>query len=103
MKDYDNAMKQFMIGDDQGSLYMVGYMYARGEGVPQDGKLAAEWYVKSAEKGSVKAMYRLGVMYANGYGVEKDEKEAIKWYKKAAFKGFVPAKDALKRLEKSSK
>ncbi|MFZ3209270.1 MAG: SEL1-like repeat protein [Geobacteraceae bacterium] len=48
-------------------------------------------------------MYRLGVMYANGYGVEKDKKEAIKWYKKAAFKGFVPAKDALKRLEKSSK
>lgn len=99
LKDYPRALKLFMNEDDQGSLYMVGYMYDHGEGVAQDGKLATDWYTKAAEKGSVKAMYRLGVMYSNGYGVDKDDQEAIKWYKKAAFRGFVPAKEALKRLD----
>ncbi|ACH38149.1 TPR domain protein, SEL1 repeat subfamily [Citrifermentans bemidjiense Bem] len=102
MKDYQNAMKQFMFDEDPGSLYMVAYMYEHGEGVTEDGAKASEWYMKAAEKGSVKAMYRLGVMYANGYGVDKDENEAIKWFKKASFKGFAPAKDALKRLTKGT-
>ncbi len=100
IKDYAKALKLFMFEDDAASLYMVGYMYEHGEGVAEDGKAAAEWYTKAAEKDSVKAMYRLGVMYENGYGVEKNDQEAVKWYKKASFKGFVPAKDALKRMER---
>ncbi|QWV96499.1 sel1 repeat family protein [Geomonas nitrogeniifigens] len=102
MKDYARAMKNFMYEEDAASLYMVGYLYDHGEGVPNDSAKAVEWYTKAAEKGSVKAMYRLGVMYSNGVGVEKDDATAIMWFKKAAFKGFVPAKDAVKRLEKSS-
>jgi hypothetical protein len=29
-------------------------------------------------------------------------KEAAKWYKKSAGQGFLPAKEALKRIEKSN-
>jgi uncharacterized protein len=101
LKDYAKAMKEFKSDDDPRSFYQVGYMYDHGEGVPQDGKEAAEWYRKAAEKGNVAAQYRLGVVYANGYGVEQDMKEAEKWYKKAAMQGFQPAKDALKKIQKT--
>ena len=100
LKDYAKAMKEFKSDDDPRSFYQIGFMYDHGEGVPQDGKEAAEWYRKAAEKGNIPAQYRLGVIYANGYGVEQDMKEAEKWYKKAANQGFQPAKEALKKIQK---
>jgi TPR repeat protein len=98
LKNYAKAMKEFKADEDPRSLYQLGFMYDHGEGVTQDGKQAAEWYRKAAEKGNIQAQYRLGVLYANGYGVEQDLKEAAKWYKKAAAQGFPPARDALKKL-----
>lgn len=98
---YAKAMKEYKAEGSPQSCYLVGYMYDHGEGVPQDGKAAAEWYLKAADKGVVEAQYRLGVAYANGYGVERDLKTAEKWYKKAAAQGFVPAKEALMNLKSS--
>jgi uncharacterized protein len=100
LKDYVKAMKEFKSDDDPRSFYQIGYMYDHGEGVPQDGKEAADWYRKAAEKGNAQAQYRMGVIYANGYGVEQDANEAVKWYRKAANQGFEPAKEALKRIQK---
>jgi uncharacterized protein len=99
LKDYAKAMQEYQKEDDPKSLYQIGYMYDHGEGVQQDLNQAAEWYIKSAEKGYARAQYRLGLFYATGSGVEKNLKEAEKWYRKAAGQGFRPAKDALKKLE----
>jgi uncharacterized protein len=101
LKDYEKAMQEYKKEDDPRAYYQVGYMYDKGEGVPQDNKSAVEWYLKAAEKGHVKAQYRLGLFYATGTGVEKNLKESEKWYRKAAGQGFRPAKDALKKLEAS--
>ncbi|HEX9022901.1 MAG TPA: tetratricopeptide repeat protein [Geobacteraceae bacterium] len=101
MKDYAKAMEEYKNDDDPKAMYQVGYMYDHGEGVEQDAKEAAQWYLKAAEKGNAKAQYRMGLFYATGTGVDKDVKEAAKWYKKASMQGFLPAREALKRLEKS--
>ncbi len=100
MKDYARAMQEYKNDDDPRAMYQVGYMYDHGEGVAQDVKEAAQWYLKAAEKGNAKAQYRMGLFYATGSGVDKDLKEAAKWYKKASMQGFLPAREALKRLEK---
>jgi len=101
LKDYAKAMQEYKNDDSPKAHYQIGYMYDHGEGVPQDGKEAAVWYLKAAEKGHVKAQYRLGLMYSSGFGVDEDMKESVKWYRKAAGQGFLPAKEALKKIEKN--
>jgi uncharacterized protein len=103
LKDYVKAMEEYKKEDNPKAYYQIGYMYDHGEGVQQDTKEAAQWYTKAAEKGNAKAQYRLGLFYATGTGVDQNQKEAEKWYRKAAGQGFRPAKDALKKLEGSSK
>ena len=63
--------------------------YQNGTGVPQDEKIACEWYLKAANQGHARAQYYLGVNYENGTGVPKDEKIACEWYLKAANQGHV--------------
>lgn len=55
----------------------LGFMYANGQGVPQDYKKAMEWYRKAAEQGFASAQSNLGVMYAEGRGVGQDDRERI--------------------------
>lgn len=98
LRDYAGAMKSFQEEGSADSLYMVGLMYDRGEGVKQDKKEAAQWFRKAAELGDVRAQYRLGQMYQFGYGVEQDNQEAVKWYRKAAGQGFESARNALRAL-----
>ena len=57
-----------------------GYMYATGEGVPQDGVEAVAWYRQAAEQGDAKAQYNLGAIYRFGWGVPEDDVEAYKWF-----------------------
>jgi TPR repeat protein len=62
-------------------------MYKYGRGVPQDGKLAVQWYREAANQSHAHAQYILGVMYYNGQGVPRDYKLAVQWYRKAAERG----------------
>ena len=63
---------------------LLGLMYDRGEGVPQNYIEAATWYRKAAEQGNADAQYNLGIMYSFGKGVPEDDAEAAKWFRKAA-------------------
>ncbi len=98
MRDYAGALKAFQDEGSADSLYMVGLMYDRGEGVQEDKKEAAQWFRKAAELGDVRAQYRIGQMYQYGLGVEQNNEEAAKWYRKAAGQGFESARNALKSL-----
>ncbi|MCL2075475.1 MAG: sel1 repeat family protein [Betaproteobacteria bacterium] len=69
----------------------LGFMYAEGQGVPQDFQEAANWFRKAADKGYVVAQFSLGSMYDNGEGVRQDLRQALNWYQKAAEQGFPPA------------
>ncbi len=87
MSGYIKAAEQ----GDASAMYMLGMMYASGQGVPQDYKKAALWYYKASERGNALAQYRLGVMYANGDGVTQSYEDAVAWYRKAAEQGNAMA------------
>jgi hypothetical protein len=67
-----------------GAQNNLGYMYEKGDGVPQDYAEAVKWYKKSAEQGNAYAQNNIGHMYEKGRGVPKEYMEAHKWYNLAA-------------------
>ena len=75
--------------------FNLGFMYANGQGVPQDYAEAVKWYRKAAEQGLASAQYNLGVVYNNGQGVPQDYAEAVKWFMKAAEQGNATAQSRL--------
>ena len=96
--DYAIALKEFTESDDPKSLFEVGHMYSVGDGVPNDSKKAAEWYLKAAGKGYAEAQFKVGQMYLKGHDVQRNRKEAKKWFEKAADQKFTPAVEALGNL-----
>ena len=72
---------------DVRAQFKLGFMYDRGNGVPQDYKEAVSWYLKAAEQGNAPAQFYLGQMYDIGKGVSQDYQEAASWYIKAAEQG----------------
>ena len=50
----------------------LGYMYAKGQGVPQDDVQAAKWFRLAADQDDADAQSNLGLMYAFGWGVPRD-------------------------------
>lgn len=65
---------------DSSAQYMVGYLYARGEGVISNSGKAASWYRKAADQGDPDAQLNLGLLYVNGQGVKKSYVSAYKWF-----------------------
>jgi TPR repeat protein len=65
---------------DSSAQYMVGYLYARGEGVISNSSKAASWYRKAADQGDPDAQLNLGLLYVNGQGVKKSYVSAYKWF-----------------------
>lgn len=62
----------------------LGYMYAKGLGVPQDFALAAKWLTLAADQGMPAAQYLLGCLYDRGQGVKHDFVMAEIWLDLAA-------------------
>jgi TPR repeat protein len=73
----------------------LGMMYHLGKGVPQNHKLAAQWFRKAAEQGDANVQYYLGVMYDQGKGVPQNQKLAAQWFRKAAEQGYAHAQNTL--------
>jgi TPR repeat protein len=65
---------------DASSQYMMGYLYAQGEGVESNAGKAAKWYRRAADQGDPDAQLNLGLMYVNGVGVTKSYVSAYKWF-----------------------
>lgn len=95
------ALKEFTplaeAGDARAQTFL-GDMYGNGNGVPQDQKVAAMWYLKAAKQGNAAAQFSLGVMRENGLGGKKDDKEAAAWFHKAAEQGYAEAQYVLGRM-----
>ena len=85
--DYDAALRGYRRAAEHGNAeaqFSLGFMYYRGEGVPEDDTEAARWLGRSAEKGHARAQYILGIMYEYGKGVPQNDAEAARWYHRAA-------------------
>lgn len=75
--------------------FVLGFLYAKGQGVPQDYKEAVKWYRLAADQGYVTAQYNLGGLYDNGQGVPQNYKEAVNWFRLAAEQGLALAQSSL--------
>ena len=96
--DFQTALKEWKSLADQGHAYAqynLGWMYANGEGVPEDDAEAARWYRLAADQGDADAQHNLGVMYYNGEGVPEDDAEAARWFRLAADQGDADAQHNL--------
>lgn len=72
---------------DQGNLggqVLLGDMYLRGDGAPQDAREAMRWYQQAAEGGSAAGLRAVGVLYETGQGVGQDYARARMQYEIAA-------------------
>jgi len=80
--------------------YRLGLLYASGDGVPQNLRKAAHWWLLSAKNLDAEAQLELGIAYAHGWGVAKNPRRAIYWWTRAARDGNrVVAREAQRLLD----
>jgi TPR repeat protein len=94
--DFPGAFAEYMPLAKQGNAdaqFMIGYMYAAGEGVPRNDDEAVKWYQAAAEQGNSAAQFNLGKKYEG-----HNDAEAAKWFHLAAEQGILPAAKRLGRL-----
>ena len=86
-----DEFRSLALDGDAAAQYRLGVMYTKGQGVPQDDKQAALWYLKAAEQDDTRAQFAIAEMYHQGQGVPQDDKQSALWYIKAAEHGFPKA------------
>jgi len=82
-------------GGDPNAQNLLGEMYSKGNGAPQDYKEAAKWYRLAADQGHALGQKHLSELYDAGRGVPHDEAEAAKWCQIAAEQGLLGAQYSL--------
>ncbi|MBO5789029.1 MAG: SEL1-like repeat protein [Clostridia bacterium] len=82
-----------------GSAVRVAGMFLRGEGCNQSPRLAATYYQKGVEGGSVEAVYQLGLLYAHNNGVKFSYKKAMKLLQIALEHGYTQARSDIETLK----
>ncbi|NQV81053.1 MAG: SEL1-like repeat protein [Alphaproteobacteria bacterium] len=92
--DYERAYNEWLPMARAGNAAAqrnIGQLYRLGLGVPQDLRVAANWYRLAADQGLSRAQANLGVMYLRGEGVDRDATRAAEWFGKAAEQGHTIA------------
>ena len=93
-KNLPEAVKYIRMAAERGyakAQNQLGYMYEKGEGVPQDTKKSFDLTMQAAVKGLAAAQSNIGIKYYNGRGVDKDVNQSFIWYKKSADQGLPQA------------
>lgn len=96
-RSFETTLASAMSGNTQAAL-SVADLYARGEGVKQNGALAAEWYRKAAVGGSTDAAWKLADLFVQGTLVPRDLEEALVYIQLAARQGNARAQSELGRF-----
>jgi len=79
----------------------LAMMYAAGNGVAKNEKIAFKWFHKAARNGHVEAKYYMGLSFLQGRGVKKQLHLARYWFKQASKSGHSKAIYHLANIEKS--
>lgn len=79
------ALPEASKGDPRASE-LVGFLYLKGQGTPQNYALAYKYLRLAAEAGQANAQANLGVMLNNAWGTEKNPTQAFKFFELAARK-----------------
>jgi TPR repeat protein len=79
----------------------LGLMYAQGNGVVKNERLAFNYFHKAARNKHVEAKFYMGLSFAQGRGVKKQTQLARYWFKLAAKAGHSKAMAHLASIEKT--
>lgn len=85
--DLAGAYDQYRSAAEAGSpraQYMLGRMYAEGEGVGQNSAEAIQWIKNAADSGYPAADFEMGLRYLTGDGLIEDPDQAVDHFKRAA-------------------
>lgn len=93
-----NLFKEDAEKGDMEAQYRLAALYFRGDQIPQDYALAAQWHRKAADQGKEESQLTLAYMLETGMGVEKNLKESKHYYELAAAKGNPTAQHQLARM-----
>ncbi|MGD8568568.1 MAG: tetratricopeptide repeat protein [Gammaproteobacteria bacterium] len=102
--DYRTAERAFKKLAAQGQAEaqrLLGRMFDKGQGVPQNYRKAVAWYRRAAERRDPAAQYYLGLKYANGHGVKKNPSQAYIWFAISFNNGYEMAARPLRVLNRS--
>ena len=94
--DFPSAFKHLQMAVDRGSaeaMANLGYMYARGHGVPRDAAFALQLYRRGAAAGNAEAMDAVGYRY--NFANVPDFDRAAHWYCRAMLLGNLRAMNNL--------
>jgi len=97
--NYVRAAEIFLplaIAGDARAQAFLGFMYAHGQGVPQNYIVSAGWYRCASDQGFANAQYMLGLMYDKGQGVPQDYVLAYVWLNLAVAGGGPEREDWVK-------
>ncbi len=86
-KDYKQTLKilkKISSKEYPPANYLLGRLYARGDGIPRNFKTAYNFFHKAAQHGHLDAYRKLALMYKHGDGVKKNLKIANSYFKKAS-------------------
>ncbi len=81
--DYVTALRLIRPFADQGMAAAqnnLGFMYYKGQGLPQDYAEAAKWFHLAADQGYAPAQNNLGNLFVLGQGVAQDYVLAHMWW-----------------------
>lgn len=81
---------------------MLGFKYEHGLGVPQSYEMAADLYLRAAERGDPTGQYLLGLMYDKGHGVWQDGILAYKWLNLAAARAPARVREQYLRVRNAA-
>lgn len=83
---------------DPGGQYSMGFLWARGCGVPRSYRHAYNWYMLAANGGEPRAMVALGDLHQAGLSVERDLDRAYGWFSLAARMGSEEARGRISTM-----
>ena len=88
--DYSGAGAQYRSAAEAGSpggQYMLGRMYASGQGLPVDQAEAVRWIRLAADSGYPPADFEMGIRHLTGDGVMADPGQTVYHFRRAAGNG----------------
>src|ERR1700732_5266469 len=92
--DHAPAMRLWRSLAEQGNAggqFYLGFLYEKGDGVPQSFPEALKWYRLAADQGFDAAQASIGFLYDSGHGVPQSYVEALTCYRLAADQGRAEA------------
>lgn len=90
-RDARRWLEKSIVHDDPLGYYLLGILYARGQGVIQNKEKAIEYLEQAALLGNARAQIDLAHAYAIGFSVPIDHSKRLYWLRLAAAQGELDA------------